>query len=73
MVTHWFSGKEKVPGAVVSKEGNADCILGHKRPITTDFLGYGAIINSASYCEHLWQNSPDLLNEPCVCMYFRSM
>ena len=24
---HWLSGKEKVPGAVVSKEGHADSLL----------------------------------------------
>ena len=29
--THWISGKENVPGAVVSKEGNADGLLGHER------------------------------------------
>ena len=29
--THWLSGKEKVPGATVSKEGNADNLLGQKK------------------------------------------
>ena len=29
--THRLSGKERVPGAVVSKQGNADCLLGCKR------------------------------------------
>ena len=29
--THWLSGKEKVPGAVVSKEGHADNQLEHER------------------------------------------
>ena len=29
--THRLSGKEKVLGAVVSKEGHADSLLGHER------------------------------------------
>ena len=29
--TQWFSGKENVLGAVVSKEGYADSFLGHER------------------------------------------
>ena len=29
--THRLSSKEKVPGAEVSKEGDADCLLEHKR------------------------------------------
>ena len=29
--THWHSGKEKVPSAVVSKEGHFEKILGHER------------------------------------------
>ena len=28
MKTYWISGKEKVPGAVVRKEGHADNLLG---------------------------------------------
>ena len=29
MGTHWLSGKERDPGAVVSKEGHADSHLGY--------------------------------------------
>ena len=29
--THWLSGKEKVQGTVVSKEGDTDSLLGHER------------------------------------------
>ena len=29
--THWLSSKEKVPGAIVSKEDNADSLLGYVR------------------------------------------
>ena len=29
--THWLSGKEKVPGAAVRKEGHADSLLEHER------------------------------------------
>ena len=29
--THWLSSKEKVLGAVVSKEGHADSVLGHEK------------------------------------------
>ena len=28
---HWLSGKEKFPGAVVSKGGHADSLLGHEK------------------------------------------
>ena len=29
--THWFFGKEKVTGAVISKEGHAHNLLGNER------------------------------------------
>ena len=29
--THWHSGKEKVPGAAVNKEGDADSLLRYER------------------------------------------
>ena len=29
--THWFAGKKKAPGAVLSKEGDADSLLKHER------------------------------------------
>ena len=28
--THWLFGKEKVPSEAVSKEGDADSLLGHE-------------------------------------------
>ena len=28
---HWLSGKEKVPGVAVSKEGHVNNLLGHER------------------------------------------
>ena len=57
-----LSNKEKAQDAVVNKESNADRLLGHKRPITVDFLEKGATVNSASYCQLLGENSPYLLN-----------
>ena len=30
LATYWLSGKEKVPGVVVNKEGYADSLLGHE-------------------------------------------
>ena len=62
VATHWLSGKEKVPGAVVSKEGHNDNLLNTKGPITIDFLEKDATVNSASYC----QISPYLLIDPCI-------
>ena len=32
METNWLSSKEKVLGAVVSKEGHANSLLGHESP-----------------------------------------
>ena len=29
--TNWFSGKEKVSGAAISKEDDTDSLLGHKK------------------------------------------
>ena len=43
--TCWLFDKEKVLGAVVSKEGHADL----KEPITIDFFEKHAIANSAFY------------------------
>ena len=44
--TPWLSGKEKVRDAVVSKEGDADNVLGHEK---------GATVNSSFYCQLLKQ------------------
>ena len=50
---------------MVSKEGHADKILGHET--TIDFLKTkGVTVKSAFYCQLLWQNSPNLLNDPCT-------
>ena len=38
---HWLAGKEKVLGAVVSKRGHPDSLLGYQRLINTDFLEKG--------------------------------
>ena len=35
-------------------------------PITIDFLKKGVPVNSISYCQLFWQNSPYLLNDPCT-------
>ena len=35
-------------------------------PITIDFLEKGATVNNISYCQLLRQNSPYLLNDPCI-------
>ena len=53
--TPGLSGKEKVPGTVVSKEGHAESLLIVKGPITIDFLGKGETINTACYCRLLGQ------------------
>ena len=47
VVTHWLSGEEKVLGAMVSKEGQADSLL--KGRITIDFIEKSAPVKSASY------------------------
>ena len=48
MEISWLLRKENIPGAVISKERHADSLLGHKRPITIDFLEKGEIVNSVS-------------------------
>ena len=37
-----------------------------KGPITIDFQEKGASVNSTSYYQLLWQNSPYLLNDTCI-------
>ena len=64
MKTHWLSRKEKAPVTAVSKEGHADSLLGHERTYHFDVLEKGATVNIASYCQLVWQNSPNLLNDP---------
>ena len=64
--THWLSGKERVSGTVVSKEGDANHLLRHESTITTDFLEKGPTINSASNCQLSRQNLPYLLNDPRI-------
>ena len=60
METHWLFGKEKILGATVSKEGHANCLLGH------EWTHHGATVNRAYYCQHLRQNSPYWLNDHCI-------
>ena len=60
-----LSGKEKVPGVAVSKEGYADNLLQHEKTHHYWFLW---TVNSVSYCELLRQNSCYLLNEPHICL-----
>ena len=50
---HWLSGKEKVPGVAVNKEGHAACFWDMKGPMTIDFLERGTTVNIASYCNFL--------------------
>ena len=49
--THWFWGKENVPGARISKEGHADSLLEHERNHHYWFPQKGATVNSAYYCK----------------------
>ena len=46
METQWLSSKNKNPGAVVSKEGHADSVLGHEKPIIIDFFKKGCYVSS---------------------------
>ena len=49
--THWQSGKEKVPGAAVSKKQVMLTVFRDmKRPMTIDFLEKDVTLNGASYC-----------------------
>ena len=50
---YWLSGKKKVPGTVVSKEGHC---WTWKKPS-------GTTVKSAFKCQILRQNSPNLLND----------
>ena len=61
--THRLSGKEKVPGSAVSKEGDAVSLLGRKGPIAIDFHEKGATVNGTSYCQLRNEYSPYLLND----------
>ena len=45
---YWLFRKEKVSGAVVSKEGDNESLLRHERQINIDFVEIGATINIAS-------------------------
>ena len=40
-----------------------------KGPITFDFQEKGTTVNSASYCQHLEQNSPYLSNDPHILQF----
>ena len=49
MEANWLSGREKDPGAAVSKEDHAESVLGYERPINIDFLEKGTTVNKAFY------------------------
>ena len=59
---HWLSNKSKVQDPAGSKE----VFWGMKGPITLNFLKKDATLNSPSYCLLHRQNSPYLLNKPCM-------
>ena len=63
--TYWLSGKEKLLGAAISKEGHVDNVLGKDLSLLI-FLKKGAIIKSVSYYQLHRKNSPYLLNDPCT-------
>ena len=56
MERNWLSGKEKVPGAAISKnDHHTDSFSGKwKEPFTIDFLEKEASVNSVFYC-HLFR------------------
>ena len=59
--TRWLSSKESVPGEAVGKEGLADS-LEHEDTYHYWFpWKKNATVNSVSYCQLFWQNSPYLL------------
>ena len=65
--TYRLSRKEKVPGTAVSNEGYADSLSETwKDPSLLFFLKKGTTITRASNCQLLKQNSPYLLNNPCI-------
>ena len=64
--THWLSTKEKVSGITVSKNGDADRLLKHKRTVTIDFLEKYSTVNCFSNSQFFRQNLPYLLNDPYI-------
>ena len=52
---HLLTGKEKVPNAVISKEGDANSFLG---AITINFLEKGSTLNNAFNSLIFWQYLP---------------
>ena len=66
--THWLFGKEKVLGAAISKESNADSVLRHELTQNYWFPWKSATANSALYYQ-VRQNSPYLLNYPPVYVF----
>ena len=63
-----LSGKEKVAGAAVSREGHADSLLKHKSYQYWLSLK-SALLSSDSYCKLLKQNWPYLLNDHHIYIY----
>ena len=66
----WRSGWEKIPGGAIRNEGHSESLLGHKGPITIDFLKKDATVNSVSYCQLLGKKSSlYLLDDPRIYIY----
>ena len=64
METHWLIGKEKLLCTGVNKEGYVNGVVGQEKT----HYWKGATISNVLYYQLLWQNSPYLLNAPCVCV-----
>ena len=60
---HRLSDKEKVPGPAVSKEGHIDSVLVYER---THHYWFPCNCKLGFLCQFLNQNSPCLLNDPCI-------
>ena len=50
--THWISGKEKVSGAAVIRNGDTNSVLGL---VTIDFLEKGSTVKRAPFCQPFYK------------------
>ena len=66
MEIHRLPGKEKISGTTVNKEVHADSLLGYEKIQNYWFHEKGIMVNNAFFCQFLKQNSPYLLNNPCI-------
>ena len=62
---NWLFGKEKVPGEVFSKEGDAACLMWQERTHDDWFPCKRFNSKCMTYCQLLLQKSPYLMNDPC--------